>query len=153
MDNTLKFSQDCINLIASCEGYKAAPYKDIVGIPTIGYGSTYYCDGTKVTLEDKAISKDYANQILLCNLNKNFLPCIQKTIKTNINQHMIDALGCFVYNIGCNAFAKSSLARNINDEATPDVIKQSWMAWNHAGGNVVDGLTKRREKEISLFYS
>ena len=47
---TLKVSENGLNLIKKYEGFESKPYKDAVGIPTIGYGATYYPNGTKVKL-------------------------------------------------------------------------------------------------------
>ena len=36
-----------IDMIKSFEGFRSAPYKCPAGIPTIGYGATFYPDGKK----------------------------------------------------------------------------------------------------------
>ena len=46
-----------LNLIKQFEGLSLKPYLDAVNIPTIGFGNTYYEDGTKVTLKDKVNPK------------------------------------------------------------------------------------------------
>ena len=53
-----------IKLIKESEGFSAAPYLDPLGIPTIGFGTTYYPDGKKVTMEDPAISKELGEAFL-----------------------------------------------------------------------------------------
>ena len=37
------------------EGFSSAPYTCPAGVATIGYGNTFYEDGSKVTLQDKPI--------------------------------------------------------------------------------------------------
>ncbi|MDR3025476.1 MAG: hypothetical protein LBV25_15800 [Chryseobacterium sp.] len=54
----MKTSQKGISLIVSFEGFSAKPYLDSAGIPTIGYGNTYYPGGKKVTMKDPAITKE-----------------------------------------------------------------------------------------------
>lgn len=155
MNNNLKFSNNCVSLIASSEGFSAKPYVDPgTGAEpiTIGFGSTFYCDGKKVTMKDTPITKEQAQQTLLCYLNKIALPCIQKVIKADINQNMLDALGSFVYNIGCGNFTKSSVARFINTEHSKENIIDSFRMWTKGGGKVLPGLVKRRENEINLFF-
>ena len=45
----MKISNNGINLIKHFEGLSLKPYLDVVNIPTIGWGNTFYEDGTKVT--------------------------------------------------------------------------------------------------------
>ena len=63
MKNQMKLSDNGFNLLGELEGIVLRPYKDSVGIPTIGIGSTYYEDGTKVKMNDKYITKERANQL------------------------------------------------------------------------------------------
>lgn len=55
----------CLPIIKRWEGFRAKPYLDIVGVPTIGYGSTFYLDGTKVTMKDAPISEETASALTL----------------------------------------------------------------------------------------
>ncbi len=152
MNQKMKISQGAIDLLIDVEGIVLKPYLDSVSVPTIGIGSTMYCDGTKVTMKDKPITREVAQELLLCHLNSIVLPCILKNVKPNINQNMLDALSSLIYNIGCSAFSKSSVLRFINIEATPDIIKDAFEMWKMAGGKVLQGLVNRRKKEIALFY-
>ena len=52
-----------IALIKQFEGCRLEAYKDSAGIPTIGYGNTYYPDGTKVKIGDK-ITQQRAEELL-----------------------------------------------------------------------------------------
>ena len=40
----------CMPVIKQFEGFRAKPYKDSAGIPTIGYGTIRYPDGSAVTM-------------------------------------------------------------------------------------------------------
>ena len=46
MANQMKLSDNGFNLLGELEGIVLRPYKDSVGIPTIGIGSTYHADST-----------------------------------------------------------------------------------------------------------
>lgn len=46
----MKISYRGLDLIKSFEGFRSKPYRDIAGVPTIGYGNTYYENGVKVSL-------------------------------------------------------------------------------------------------------
>ena len=48
-------SNDCIKLIMESEGFRSAPYLCPAGVPTIGYGSTFYADGPKGYTEYPAL--------------------------------------------------------------------------------------------------
>ena len=41
----MKTSKKGLELIKKYEGFEAKPYLDIAGVPTIGYGATYYQNG------------------------------------------------------------------------------------------------------------
>ena len=47
------------------EGYRAKPYLCPAGVATIGYGSTYYADKRKVTLEDALMDESTARALLM----------------------------------------------------------------------------------------
>ena len=47
------------------EGFSSKPYICPAGIPTIGYGSTYYADGRKVTLADAPMDEPTARTLLM----------------------------------------------------------------------------------------
>ena len=47
-------------LIAQFEGLRLKPYLCSAGVPTIGYGSTFYPSGRKVTMQDKPITQETA---------------------------------------------------------------------------------------------
>lgn len=55
-----------IDFITSFEGFREKPYLDSANIPTIGFGNTYYTDGIKVTMKDKAITREEGRRKNLC---------------------------------------------------------------------------------------
>ena len=147
----MQLSTNGFNLLAELEGVVLNPYKDSVGIPTIGIGSTYYEDGTKVTMKDKAITKERAIQ-LAKNVVKSFEAKVNKAILLPMTQNQFDAMVLLCYNIGESGFARSSVVRNFN---TGNLQKaaDSFLLWNKAGGKVSKGLTNRRQKERNLFLT
>ena len=151
MQNHMKLSDNGFNLLAELEGVVLHPYKDSVGIPTIGIGSTYYEDGTKVTMKDKAITKERAIQ-LAKNVVKSFEEQVNKSILLPMTQNQFDAMVLLCYNIGESGFAKSSVVKNFN-AGNLQKAADSFLLWNKAGGVVSKGLTNRREKERELFLT
>ena len=53
-----------LEFVKAKEGFRSQPYLDAVSVPTIGYGITYYPDGTKVAMTDVSISKEEAEILL-----------------------------------------------------------------------------------------
>ena len=46
------------------EGFRSKPYLCPAGVPTIGYGSTLYSDGRRVTLDDPPMDEPTARALL-----------------------------------------------------------------------------------------
>ena len=67
-------SKNCIDLIKKFEGCKLESYLCPASKVTIGYGSTYYADGRKVSLTDAPISEPDAEALLLHELRHTYLP-------------------------------------------------------------------------------
>jgi len=156
MDQTLTFSQNCISLVAASEGFVPHPYVDPAsgGEPiTIGYGSTHYCDGTKVTMADPAITEEVGRATLLCYLNAHCLPCCLQHVTSGINQNQLDALGDFIYNLGCGNFTSSTLLKKINADPSDTSITDEFLKWDRAAGKEMEGLKARRQKEADLYFS
>lgn len=147
----MKLSANGFKLLGELEGIVLRPYRDSVGIPTIGIGSTYYEDGTKVKMSDKAITKERAIQ-LAKNVVKSFEAQVNKAILPTMVQNQFDAMVLLCYNIGESGFARSSVVRNFN-AGNLQKAADSFLLWNKAGGKVVRGLVNRRNIERTLFLS
>lgn len=148
----MKISKQGLDLIKGFESFVPTVYRDAVGIPTIGYGSTYYLDGKRVTMTDKPITEQQASDLKKATLEKDFEPFIPK----NVNQNQFDALGSLIYNIGAGAFLKSTLYRKVTNNPNDKSIEQEFLKWNkgRVNGKLVElrGLTIRRKKEAELYF-
>lgn len=145
----MQISPNGINLIKKNEGFRSKPYKCPGGVWTIGYGSTFYINGEKVSRYDSEISETFASE-LLENVVNDFAMKVDKLIKVSLNQNQFDALVSFTYNIGIGAFSKSTLLKKLNN-ADFDGASKEFVRWNKANGKVLKGLTKRRNDESKLF--
>lgn len=145
-------SENGLNLIKKFEGFYSKPYLCPANVPTIGYGNTFYEDGTKVTLQDNPITEERANELLEFIANKNFGRFVNITVKAPLNQNQFDALVSFAYNLGNGSLQQSTLLKKLNDN---DYIgaSEEFLKWNKSGGKVLSGLTKRRSAEQELFLS
>lgn len=144
-------SVKCYGLIKLFEGFSAKPYKCPAGVPTIGYGSTFYEDGTKVKMTDSPIT-EARGMDLLANVVNDFSKQVNKLIKVEINQNQYDAIVDFAYNVGVANLASSTLLKKVNAKLFKEAAEQ-FPRWNKANGVVLSGLTKRRNAEKDLFLS
>lgn len=153
----MTLSQKGLNLIKQFEGFRSAPYRDSVGVWTIGYGNTYYPSGKKVSASDKHITESEASKLKLDIINKDFSPSVNLLLKKEIEQgkitqNMFDALVSLIYNIGVGAFSSSSVIRHLKEGDKKSAAK-AFLMWNKAKGKTLKGLTIRRQKESDLFLS
>ena len=132
------------------EGFRSKPYLCPANVATIGYGSTYYADGRKVTLEDPPMSEQEANQLLLIELEHTYLPGVLRNCPIlATDEKKCNAIVDFVYNLGIGRLQTSTLKRKIN-ALEWEQAQEQLMLWNKGGGKVLAGLTKRRVAECAL---
>lgn len=146
----MQISDNGLTLIKQFEGLSLKPYLDVVNIPTIGWGSTYYPDGKKVTIQDKEITEQKACEILEYIANKDFGSNINKVVKVPLNQNQFDSLVSFSYNIGTKNFNWSTLLKKLNLSDYKGASLE-FARWNQSSGKVLNGLVKRRLAEKELF--
>ena len=143
-----------IAIIAEFEGFRADAYVDPAtgGEPiTIGYGSTAVAIDKSVKLGD-TVTKQEAEELLVYAINKKFLPSLKKYVKIPLTQEMVDACLSFIYNVGGGNFGSSTLVKKLNQKDYCGAGDE-FLRWNKAAGKVLNGLTKRRNREKDLFLS
>lgn len=147
-----KLGPEGLKLIKAFEGFRSKPYLCSAGVATIGWGSTRYANGTKVTLNDQKITKAEADKLFLDTL-KQYELAVDAFCRDDINQFQFDALVSFAYNLGPQALKGSTLLKLINNNPN-DVVKiaQNFNKWVNAGGKPLKGLIKRRAAEAELFF-
>ena len=153
----MKTSENGLKLIQEFESFVNAPYLDSARVWTIGYGSTYYPNGKPVTGRDKPITREYAETIQRHVISKDFEPVINELLEREIvsgfvNQNMYDAIVSLTYNIGTSGFKRSSVLKLLK-QGDKFNAGNAFLLWNMAGGKVLRGLVRRREKERKLFLS
>jgi len=132
------------------EGFREKPYLCPAGIPTIGYGSTYYADGKKVTLQDAPIKEPEARVLLVHELEHTYLPGVLRNCPVlATDTRKCNAIVDFCYNLGVGRLQTSTLKRKINAQDW-DGAKEQLMLWTKGGGKVLPGLLKRRQAECAL---
>ena len=134
-------------LIKKYEGYSSKPYLCPAGVATIGYGTTVYPNGKKVSMMDVSTTEEEASFFLDSYIMNNILPHI-KDLELTDNQRT--ALVSLIYNIGWGAFSKSKCYKAIKSKDWGTAYRE-W-DWITGGGKVLNGLIKRREEERFLFF-
>jgi lysozyme len=151
----MKPSETCYSLIKSWEGKRLKAYQDSVKIWTIGYGTTFYPDGSKVKPTD-SITEERADFLLkwqvLTKSGEVDKLVNGHEIPPRVNQNQFDALVSFAYNCGTGALKKSTLLKKVLANPNDPSIEAEFLKWNKAGGKVLTGLTKRRQSESDLYF-
>lgn len=144
-------SADAALMIKEFEGFRETAYLDSAGVWTIGYGNTYYADGTLVKKGDTITRADA--ETLFDDVLQSFADGVNELIHEELNDCQFGALVSLSYNIGITAFRKSTLLRKVNSDPTDPSIEKEFLKWVRAGGKTVNGLIKRRVKEANYYFS
>lgn len=128
--------------VANFEGFRATAYKDVAGVPTIGYGETAGVKMGQTTTPDRALTQ------LLKSLNTHSNQ-IKPYIKVPLYQYEFDAYSSFAYNVGVGNFKNSTLLKKLNAGDYAGACAEL-KKWKYAGGKVQQGLVNRREKEYKM---
>lgn len=138
------------------EGFRSAPYLCPAGVPTIGYGSTYYANGRKVSLQDRPMSEPDARALLMAELMHTYAPGVVRNCPGLLplailenNWGKLNAITDFAYNLGVGRLQTSTLRRKLN-ERDWEGAKEQLMLWVRGGGRVLPGLVARRKAETLL---
>lgn len=145
----MKISENGLKLIKKFEGCRLTAYQDAVGVWTIGYGTTNAdkaITGTTIC-QGLRISQETADEWLRQSIDRKYGPKVDKYATYQWTQNEFDALVSFAYNIG------SIDGLTAQGSRTRAEISHMILAYNKAGGQVLAGLTKRRQEERALFLT
>ena len=132
------------------EGFRAKPYICPAGYPTIGYGTVWKPDGTRVTMDDAPVSVELANEWLVSELRNNYMPGVLKASPRLIaNPRALAAMTDFAYNLGVARYRASTLRKRVNEDDF-EGAKVELQKWVRGGGKVLPGLVRRRQAEAAL---
>jgi lysozyme len=147
-----KISNKGLDIIKKYEGFSSKPYLCPSKVITIGYGSTYYEDGSKVKLTDSPITQERATELLEA-LLVSFERAVDSYCTDSINQNQFDSLVSFAYNCGVGNLKSSTLLRKVNVNPNNPTIKDEFLKWTKGGGKTLSGLVRRRTEEAQLYFS
>lgn len=135
-----------LDTLVELEGFRSKPYRDSKFIWTIGCGTTILPDGSRVTFNTPAITKEQAIVYMNTYLNE-----IYKWLDNNLqwqpNQNQYSAICCFLYNVGIGStLDKCKNTKRYLIQGNIPLLLMGMMSVNNKGL-----LINRRSKEISLF--
>ena len=136
-----------LELIKRFEGYRLKAYQDSIGIWTIGYGTTRI--NKEPVIKGLEITPEEAEEYLQGDLEL-IKEKVESFITVNISENQLDSILSLVYNIGINAFRKSTLLKLLNNKHFTAAAAE-FLRWNKAGGKVIPGLVNRRNAEKAHF--
>ena len=139
----MNVSQNCVELIKYFEGFEDTAYLCPANVWTIGYGRT------RNVKEGDRITEAQAERDLLEELEE-FKHQVLHSVKVELTQNELDALTSWTYNLGVGNLKSSTLLKKLN-AGIKDEVPAEMLRWNKAGGEVLAGLTKRREAEAELW--
>ncbi|MDC9701536.1 MAG: lysozyme [Alphaproteobacteria bacterium] len=139
----MKISEKGILEIITHEGIVLSPYKDCVGIWTVGIGHTKSLRKGPQFFVRKALSSREVMALFL----KDIAPCLERVrtiFNRDITQEQFDAAVSFDFNTG--ALLRASWVRHFNN-GHDDKAKKAFMAWCKPSQ-----IIERRRKEKKLFF-
>ena len=150
---------EALALICEREGYlqplndgtdRVRPYYCPAAVATVGFGSVWRMDGTRVEITDPPITRAEAMALMRREIEAKCLPAVSRLITVSLHPLSTGALVSFVFNLGAGALKSSGLRRAINDRRWSDVPAE-FAKWRMAGGRVLRGLEIRRAAEAQMF--
>ncbi|GAB3822119.1 lysozyme [Pontibacter rugosus] len=147
----MKTNKKGIQLIHSFESCELSAYLCPARKWTIGYGNTFYADGSAVKAGDK-ITQAQADELFVKVLS-GFEKKVDALVKPSINENQFSALVSFAYNCGVANLQSSTLLKRVNANPNDTDIERQFLRWNKGGGKVLNGLTRRRQAEADLYFS
>ncbi|WP_180102216.1 lysozyme [Acinetobacter sp. YH12126] len=115
----------------SKEGTVLVPYKDSVGVATIGTGTTVYPNGQKVRMTDPKITHKQATDFLKFHINKDAKIFNKTLLGVPLSQTEYDLYMDFTYQFGTGAWSQSSMLRNLKQGKYVQACN-SLLKWKYA---------------------
>jgi lysozyme len=143
----MKLSAAGLELIKRSEGFRAQVYRDVAGIPTIGFGHRVsmgesFAEGIDESEATAMLAKDVGEAERT----------VARLVRVALTQGQFDALVDFCFNLGAGRLTTSSLLRELN-AGRYEIASEQLLRWDFAGGVANAGLKARRQAEFKLWQS
>lgn len=143
-----------IGLIKKFEGWRPNYYDDPVGYCTIGYGhliSLKNCSQTDLGVFSKPLTLARGEEILEMD-TRTARASVHRLVKVDLTDQQFSALSSFVFNLGKEKFADSTLLQHVNAE-NHELASKEFLRWIKSKGQVFQGLRHRRSCESELYLN
>ena len=137
-------------LIRRFEGLRLRPYLCPAGVPTVGYGATFYPDGRRVALQDAPITPEQAEALLDETVEPFALSAYRLSPGLCLeSERKHAAIADFCFNLGTTRYKASTLKRRV-DAGDWHGAAEELQKWVWGGGKKLPGLVARRKAEAVL---
>jgi lysozyme len=142
----MQLSAAGMDLLKRSEGFRGRVYRDVGGLPTIGYGHRLlegesFPEGIGEAQAEEMLSRDARAAEL----------AVHRLVRVPLTQGQFDALVDFVFNLGAGRLAESTLLKELN-AGRYDAAAEELLRWDHAGSAENAGLKARRQAEFELWH-
>ena len=155
-------SDELLNFLEEFESFRSKPYLCPAGVPTIGFGTTFYFDTKRrVTMKDKSISIEEARRLKKGHLESVFCPLVDRLCRDDLKQNEFDALVSFVYNAGATYRSRKNgrvyyynIFKHVNNRMNGQALYKYWTTLAVTGGGKrLNGLVRRRMREVRIYQT
>ncbi len=136
-------SSRSIALIKSFESCELKAYLCPAGVWTIGWGHT------RTARPGMTITQAQADALLLNDLSVAG-SMVERLVKVPLTDNQFGALVSFTFNVGSGNLAQSTLLKLLN-RGWYEQVPAHFLRWHKVKGEVVAGLTRRRDAEAKLW--
>jgi lysozyme len=139
-----------VELVARFEGFRSHPYRDAVGVWTIGYGET-----RGIGPHTPPITEARAKALLRERLDRDYLPAVLNAWggDGDLPQPAKDGFASFVYNVGPGGVGPGTTVGKRLRAGDLRGAADAILVWDKAGGRVLTGLHNRRVAERRVILS
>ena len=152
----LRLSSQGAALIAEFEGKSNTLYNDPAGHCTIAIGHLVHkgpiCGCAEEARFANGLSDEECYQLFINEDVPRYEQPVRDLVTVPLYQSELDALVSFTYNVGAGALERSTLLQLLNGGSYPGAADE-FSKWVTAGGQRLEGLVRRREREAACFRS
>ena len=166
----MKVSEPALRTLKKHEGVRQRPYRDVVGLWTVGVGHLMYPEQARLPNrrnakpgytgmcredfqlkpeDNRVFSMEEVDGLLKSDLGT-FERGVRRFITVPLRQNQFDALVSFSFNLGLGTLQRSTLRQKVN-RGDFEGAADEFMKYVMAGGKVFRGLVIRRTDERNLF--
>lgn len=141
----IRTSKTGLEIIGNAESCVREPYYCPANVLTVGIGSTGNVEQKRYI--DEEIARRWVDDI------KTAEQCVNRYANGfHLPQSVFDASVSITFNVGCSKMRTSTMYKHLNNGDYKAACNE-FPKWNKAGGQVLNGLVIRREKEKALCLS